>query len=42
MLLLSDPFAAVFGNETFVGGFADFSSLAKVRINAMQTETQDY
>nr|XP_055023452.1 epidermal growth factor receptor substrate 15 isoform X1 [Misgurnus anguillicaudatus] len=27
----SDPdrFAAVFGNETFVGGFADFSSLAK-------------
>ncbi|XP_051964374.1 epidermal growth factor receptor substrate 15-like isoform X2 [Xyrauchen texanus] len=24
-----DPFAAVFGHETFVGGFADFSSLAK-------------
>uniref|UniRef100_A0A9J7WYM4 Epidermal growth factor receptor pathway substrate 15 n=1 Tax=Cyprinus carpio carpio TaxID=630221 RepID=A0A9J7WYM4_CYPCA len=24
-----DPFAAVFGNETFGGGFADFSSLAK-------------
>lgn len=29
---VSDPFAAVFGNETFGGGFADFSSLAKVRI----------
>uniref|UniRef100_A0A9J8DB46 Epidermal growth factor receptor pathway substrate 15 n=1 Tax=Cyprinus carpio carpio TaxID=630221 RepID=A0A9J8DB46_CYPCA len=27
-----DPFAAVFGNETFGGGFADFSSLAKVRL----------
>uniref|UniRef100_A0A8C2G0R7 Epidermal growth factor receptor pathway substrate 15 n=1 Tax=Cyprinus carpio TaxID=7962 RepID=A0A8C2G0R7_CYPCA len=27
-----DPFASVFGNETFGGGFADFSSLAKVRI----------
>ncbi|KAJ3599633.1 hypothetical protein NHX12_033589 [Muraenolepis orangiensis] len=25
----SDPFAAVFGNESFSGGFADFSSLAK-------------
>ncbi|XP_029003676.1 epidermal growth factor receptor substrate 15 isoform X2 [Betta splendens] len=25
----SDPFAAVFGNESFGGGFADFSSLAK-------------
>ncbi|XP_059359929.1 epidermal growth factor receptor substrate 15-like isoform X1 [Carassius carassius] len=24
-----DPFAAVFGNETFGGGFADFSSLTK-------------
>uniref|UniRef100_A0A8C9U1X7 Epidermal growth factor receptor pathway substrate 15 n=1 Tax=Scleropages formosus TaxID=113540 RepID=A0A8C9U1X7_SCLFO len=24
-----DPFAAVFGNETFTGGFADFSSLSK-------------
>ncbi|XP_056628555.1 epidermal growth factor receptor substrate 15 isoform X3 [Triplophysa dalaica] len=24
-----DQFAAMFGNETFVGGFADFSSLAK-------------
>ncbi|XP_016423878.1 epidermal growth factor receptor substrate 15-like isoform X1 [Sinocyclocheilus rhinocerous] len=24
-----DPFSAVFGNETFGGGFADFSSLAK-------------
>ncbi|XP_051950285.1 epidermal growth factor receptor substrate 15 isoform X1 [Xyrauchen texanus] len=24
-----DPFAAVFGKETFIGGFADFSSLAK-------------
>ncbi len=29
---VSDPFAAVFGNETFGGGFADFSSLAKVSI----------
>lgn len=26
---VSDPFAAVFGNESF-GGFADFSALAKV------------
>ncbi|XP_056319854.1 epidermal growth factor receptor substrate 15 [Danio aesculapii] len=25
----TDPFSAVFGNETFGGGFADFSSLAK-------------
>uniref|UniRef100_A0A673MSN8 Epidermal growth factor receptor substrate 15-like n=1 Tax=Sinocyclocheilus rhinocerous TaxID=307959 RepID=A0A673MSN8_9TELE len=25
----TNPFAAVFGNETFGGGFADFSSLAK-------------
>ncbi|KAL4634892.1 hypothetical protein GN956_G14397 [Arapaima gigas] len=24
-----DPFATVFGNETFTGGFADFSSLSK-------------
>ena len=27
---VSDPFAAVFGNESFGGGFADFSALAKV------------
>uniref|UniRef100_A0A3B5AUU3 Epidermal growth factor receptor substrate 15-like n=1 Tax=Stegastes partitus TaxID=144197 RepID=A0A3B5AUU3_9TELE len=26
----ADPFAAVFGNESFGGGFADFSALAKV------------
>uniref|UniRef100_H3DDG8 Epidermal growth factor receptor pathway substrate 15 n=1 Tax=Tetraodon nigroviridis TaxID=99883 RepID=H3DDG8_TETNG len=26
---VSDPFAAVFGNESFGGGFADFSALAK-------------
>lgn len=26
----SDPFAAVFGSESFGGGFADFSALAKV------------
>uniref|UniRef100_A0A8C5E8I9 Epidermal growth factor receptor pathway substrate 15 n=1 Tax=Gouania willdenowi TaxID=441366 RepID=A0A8C5E8I9_GOUWI len=26
----SDPFAAVFGNESFGGGFADFTALAKV------------
>lgn len=29
-LYFSDPFAAVFGNESFGGGFADFSALAKV------------
>lgn len=29
-LCVSDPFAAVFGNESFGGGFADFSALAKV------------
>uniref|UniRef100_A0A3B4BFW1 Uncharacterized protein n=1 Tax=Periophthalmus magnuspinnatus TaxID=409849 RepID=A0A3B4BFW1_9GOBI len=28
--LFSDPFSAVFGNESFGGGFADFSALAKV------------
>lgn len=27
---VSDPFAAVFGNESFGGGFADFSALTKV------------
>lgn len=27
----SDPFAAVFGNESFGLGFADFSALAKVK-----------
>lgn len=27
----SDPFAAVFGNESFGVGFADFSALAKVK-----------
>uniref|UniRef100_A0A8C6Q1S9 Epidermal growth factor receptor pathway substrate 15 n=1 Tax=Nothobranchius furzeri TaxID=105023 RepID=A0A8C6Q1S9_NOTFU len=26
----ADPFAAVFGNDSFVGGFADFSDLSKV------------
>lgn len=30
ILSVSDPFAAVFGNESFGGGFADFSALAKV------------
>lgn len=29
-LCVSDPFAAVFGNESFGGGFADFSALSKV------------
>lgn len=29
-LCVSDPFAAVFGSESFGGGFADFSALAKV------------
>lgn len=29
-LRVSDPFAAVFGNESFGGGFADFSALTKV------------
>lgn len=28
----SDPFSAVFGSESFGGGFADFSALAKVDI----------
>lgn len=27
---VSDPFAAVFGNESFGGGFADFTALTKV------------
>lgn len=31
ILAVSDPFATVFGNESFGGGFADFSALAKVR-----------
>uniref|UniRef100_A0AAR2LQM6 Epidermal growth factor receptor pathway substrate 15 n=1 Tax=Pygocentrus nattereri TaxID=42514 RepID=A0AAR2LQM6_PYGNA len=30
LVCVSDPFATVFGNESFGGGFADFSSLAKV------------
>ena len=30
--LTLDPFAAVFGNESFGGGFADFSALAKVNV----------
>lgn len=29
-VLFSDPFAAVFGNESFGEGFADFSALTKV------------
>ena len=29
-MCLTDPFAAVFGSESFGGGFADFSALAKV------------
>lgn len=28
--LATDPFASVFGNESFEDGFADFSTLSKV------------
>lgn len=30
LILGTDPFASVFGNESFGDGFADFSTLSKV------------
>lgn len=37
-LCLTDPFAAVFGSESFGGGFADFSALTKVIVRMCCTD----
>lgn len=38
MYLATDPFASLFGNESFGSGFADFSTLSKVMWNNCHSE----